>query len=211
MLYEFNPGLTCCSPLVADANCSDVTQLLKTLDRRAEEQGAVFDRHVAAFVAARVSGSVDRDLNDVSLAKNAGDKLLAQLRLFAYVQAKSDALELPGLCRYFLSKSTAILDTYRNIELRAKLAKNARSAAESGDLTKFEKVLNSEKNRRWDSNGYTLAQRQFRSDEAEAAALLESIAGIPERSRNSGKQIGALAAGAMSLATTVIVLLTQMP
>ena len=156
-------------------------------------------------------GSVDRDLNDVSLAKNAGDKLLAQLRLFAYVQAKSDALELPGLCRYFLSKSTAILDTYRNIELRAKLAKNARSAAESGDLTKFEKVLNSEKNRRWDSNGYTLAQRQFRSDEAEAAALLESIAGIPERSRNSGKQIGALAAGAMSLATTVIVLLTQMP
>lgn len=210
VMYELNSGMTCQSPLVADANCSDVTQFLKALDRRASEQDSVFDRHVAAFLAARVSGSVDRDLNDISLSAQASEKSLAQLRLFTYVQSKSDAFELPGLCRFFLNKSTAILDIYRNVELRTKLAKSVRVASESGELAKMEKVLGNEKNRRWDTNGFNAARRQFRGDDVAAAALQETFATIPERSRNTGKQVGALAAGAMSLATSVIVLLTQL-
>ena len=209
VLYELNAGLTCQSPLVADANCNDVTQLLKTLDRRAAELDAVFDRHIAAFFAARVSGSIDRDLQDIALAGQAGDKLLSQLRLFTYVQAKSDALELPGLCRFFHGKSPAILSTYRNVELRAKIARQTKAAVESGELVKLERILGNEKNRRWDNTNFAAARRQYRKDDADATSLQESFATIPKRSRVAGKQIGALAAGAMSLASTVIVLLTQ--
>jgi hypothetical protein len=209
-LYELNPGLACRSPLVADASPSDTTQLLKALDARVGRGESVFDRHVAAFAATRVSGSVDRDLNDIALARAAGDRLLAQLQLFAYVQGKSDADILRGLCRHFIDMSPAILETYRNIPLRAKLARAARAAAETGDLTRIVKVLANEKSRRWDTNGFNAARRQYRNDESEAAALQASYATIPERSRNTGRQIGAMAAGAMSLVTTVVVLLTRM-
>jgi hypothetical protein len=76
-------------------------------------------------------------------------------------------------------------------------------------LVKLERILGNEKNRRWDNTNFAAARRQYRKDDADATSLQESFATIPKRSRVAGKQIGALAAGAMSLASTVIVLLTQ--
>ncbi len=210
VLYELNPALTCQSPLLLDANVSDGAQLLKALDSRVTGVDTILDRHIAAFLATRISGSVDRDLNDVALARSTGEKLLAQLRFFSYVQSKSDAPALPALCRYFIDRSPAILETYRNIPLRAKLARMARTASESGELSKIESVLASEKNRRWDTNGFNSARQQYRRDEAEIANLQASIATIPDRSRSAGKQIGAMMAGVMSMAAMVVVMLTQM-
>ncbi|MEK9661622.1 MAG: hypothetical protein VW644_07810, partial [Alphaproteobacteria bacterium] len=186
------------------------TPLLRALDRSAGEQDAILDRHIAGFIAARVSGSVDRDLNDISLARTPGDKLLAQLRLMTYVESKSEADNLAGICGFFARKSGAILDTYRNVELRARLARQANAAAESGDIGRMLKVLGSQKTRRWDTNGFNAARLQYRQDERDAAALQDSFATIPERSRSSGKQLGVLCAGVISLATTAVVLMTQM-
>jgi hypothetical protein len=210
VLYELNPSMACQSPLVSADNCTEITPLLRALDRSAGEQDAILDRHIAGFIAARVSGSVDRDLNDISLARTPGDKLLAQLRLMTYVESKSEADNLAGICGFFARKSGAILDTYRNVELRARLARQANAAAESGDIGRMLKVLGSQKTRRWDTNGFNAARLQYRQDERDAAALQDSFATIPERSRSSGKQLGVLCAGVISLATTAVVLMTQM-
>ena len=86
----------------------------------------------------------------------------------------------------------------------------ARTASESGELSKIESVLASEKNRRWDTNGFNSARQQYRRDEAEIANLQASFATIPDRSRSAGKQIGAMMAGVMSMAAMVVVMLTQM-
>lgn len=210
VLYELNPGLMCRSSYVANANCADISQLLKALDSSVADNEAIYDRHIAAFVGARVSGSIDRDLNDIALSDQPGAKLLVQLRLFAYLQGKSDAFELPGLCEYFLGKSPAIIETFRNVELRADLTKKVRSAAGTGNLGKLEKVLGDRRLRRWDTNGFNAAQRQHSKDDTELRQLQESFATIPQRSHKAGKQIGAFTAGAMSLAATAIVLVTQM-
>jgi hypothetical protein len=210
LLYELNPGLACQSATVTAATATDVTQLLNALDERVGQQGAIFDRHIAAFLATRISGSVDRDLNDVTLARTPGDKLLVQLRLFAYAQGKSDAYELQGLCGYFLEQSPAIIQTFRNIPLRAKLAKAARIAAESGDLERIVKVLSSEKHRTWDTRGFNAARKQFVRGADEIADLQASFATIPERARAAGRQIGAMTAGAMSVAASAVMLLAQL-
>lgn len=209
VLYELNPSMACQSPLVASANCVEITPLLRALDNCAGDQESIIDRHIAGFIAARVRGSVDRDMNDISLASAPGEKLLAQMRLIAHVESQGDIDELTGICRYFMRKSAVILDTYRHVDLRARLAKKANAAAESGNVGKMLKVLGSEKTRRWDSNGFNTARRQYRQDESDVAALQESFATVPERSRDVGKQLGALGAGAISLATTAVVLMTQ--
>lgn len=210
VLYELNPGLTCQSPLVLADNVNDVTQLLRALEANVAVNGAIFDRHIAAFVASRISGSVDRDLNDVSLARSSGDKLLAQLRLFSYAQGKSDAIELPGLCDYFLAESTAILETFHNLPLRGKLANAARLAAETGELAKIEKVLGSEKMRRWDDRGFAAARKEFRGAGQRIGDLQASFETIPERSRMAGKQIAASIAGAVGVIVTAIVTMSNL-
>lgn len=65
VLYQLNPFLPCRSKPVATAYVYSLRDLLPALDKFVEEKdslGKLVDRHIAAFIARRIKGSVDNQL-----------------------------------------------------------------------------------------------------------------------------------------------------
>lgn len=75
--------------------------LIDTLERHAEGGELLFDRHIAAFFAARITGRIDRGSHGLARASGDAEKNVAQLRLLAFVQSKNSSSSAKHLCKMF--------------------------------------------------------------------------------------------------------------
>jgi len=189
--YELNPALPCLSPLLTGSAPLQVRELIETMEAHAGDGEFLFDRHIAAFLGARISGSIDQELNDIARAPDKSAMRIAQLRLLAYVQSKNSSTSAKQLYAMFLKHLQPVLDDYHNIPMREKLLRAARKAASRGSLNDLVRILDNKKNRSWDARGFEMARRRHRQLAQELYRVRTDTGETRRRSTKLGQQFAA--------------------
>ncbi len=173
-LYELNPNLQCLSPRVANYLATDIPTLLSAMDAEINNEEPPIDRHIAAFLAARLRDNVDRNLNEIAAASRPADIVLSHLRLLALAQEKVAAPPLPNLCAAFLAQMGPVIDDYGNIPLRKRVSQAAEKAVQQGKLAAFLAIIDNQANRQWDIGNGNRAGARFTKAKAEIKRLISA-------------------------------------
>ncbi|MBC8790431.1 MAG: hypothetical protein C6Y20_02380 [Tagaea sp. CACIAM 22H2] len=207
-LYELDPRMPCLSPLSVDGWVETAGDLLPEIDRALEDQDGAnrgFDRHVPAFLAARVSA----DENALrGLAGGAADEeaRLAALRLLAELQETYLVGSLPNLARECAGLVRPTLERYQRIATKELIRTKAEAAILAGDLRELVRLVD-------DKVGLEADQRGFGAAKTEYANATEKLSKADlvmiDRARQAiyrGRESAALAAGSLALALFFVVL-----
>ena len=205
-LYELNKGMACQSPHFVASNAVRIRDLMAALDVAAKKGEQKLDRHVAAFLGARYSGSIDNELADYANARGGEEALVAQLKIFAAVQFKHGPSELPNLAALFLGHIKILLAPYQNLALRKRLRSSAERIAATGKLPELLGVIRNRKTMKTDKKGYDHAKRNYSALERQVHAQEASRAHATDRSVALGRKAAAYLACMIGAAVVVIVM-----
>jgi hypothetical protein len=121
-LYELNPSMCCQSPLLKPYHVTSVVEALSTLDilaKSAAQDTSLIDRHIAAFLAAKIDLNREIRLDDVTrIPELSENQELIMLRLIARAQQKHARLKLIGLCAWSGMRIEKMFDTIHNRVIR---------------------------------------------------------------------------------------------
>ncbi|GLQ06359.1 hypothetical protein GCM10007924_15800 [Sneathiella chinensis] len=139
-LYELNPTLSCLSPSLDGAYVRDVGQLLEILETKAlQMDGKInpFDRHIAAFVAARTRSVSKHFSRLAALPQGSIDYTISLLNLFARLQNLLKPGPLPGLSLWFGQAIEPLIQKIHS-EMRRELVRaKYERVKDSGNLEKI--------------------------------------------------------------------------
>ena len=136
-LYELNPQSPCFSPLVLGSYVKNVPEFIEIAEKKllsSNGQGNPFDRHAAAFIAAKSKG-IDKYLRP--LANHSPDSVpyvLGQLKLFAKIQAAAHPGPLPGFCRWAEEMLKSVFSKIKSRVRREVVNQRLQEAMKSGNL-----------------------------------------------------------------------------
>ena len=209
-VYEMNKGMACQSPRLKDVNAVQIRELMEALDAGSKRGEQQLDRHVAAFLGARYSGSIDNELEEFADARSGEDALVAQLTLFAAVQFKHGPRELPNLAALFLDHLDILISPYHNVALRKRLRSAAEQAAPTGRLPELLGAVRNKKYLRMDKRGFDQAKRHYRELGRQANIQEDSLGRIPQRSILQGRVAAAYISTCICAAVVVAFVLGGM-
>ena len=166
LCYQLNPLLPCGSPLVDGRFVAQLTDLLPALNANAADptKSRPVDPPMAAFIAARSERRLEGEV--AALTDNDTDTAgaLAQLRLFAQLQARFFPRPLPGLAAWLVVRSGVLTSVWYNHNRRAGIQEQMNRLAASGLIAPILRLI--------EDRGAREADRQ------EAQNALNSVAGI---------------------------------
>ena len=206
-VYEMNKGMACQSPRFKDTNAVQIRELMEALDdgsKRGEQQ---LDRHVAAFLGARYSGSLDSELNEFAHASNGEEALVAQLKLFAAVQFKHGPRELPNLASLFFDHLDILISPLHNVDLRARVRRSAEQVAATGKLPELLAIVRDKKYMRLDKRGFDQAKRYYLSLERQVLFQQDSLTRVAHDSLLKGRLAAAYLASCICATVVVMIAL----
>lgn len=209
LLYQLNPALPCRSELVGGVYIDNIRDLLPVLDRTVEKRGELsplVDRHLTAFIAARIKGQIDRVLSRLESAGGASlDMKLGVLRLFAKMQATYGPDEVPFLTQWLAVELEQTVQRINGRSMREELRKRLSAVGQGGSLVQLNAYLNNETMLKRDEAGRRGAQREF-SAAAREISQLESHE-FQESAQRLGWRIASGISGTVSLAAMALVVL----
>ncbi len=208
--YELNPFLPCLSPMLGQRCPTQPREMLDAMEIAAEDGELLFDRHVAAFLGARITGSIDRELGEYARAPNETVRRLAQLHLLAFVQSKNSSTATKNLYSLFFESLRSILDDYKNAQLRNQLLKDARRAESRGSLNDLVRIIDNAKNRRWDERGFEAACVRHAAIDAEILRLEKDEKLLQRQANRLGRQIAANVASVIAILVLGALVITRM-
>lgn len=136
MLYELNPDMQCMSPMFVDYHVTTLPQLLKRLDQVAASKSGdqdPVDRHIAAFIAAKLNMTHEIRLNQLAtLPGLATHHAVVALFLLNMAQTKAGTMQLPGLTHWIAGRIIPALEVIHSKTLRQKLKAKILDQAEAG-------------------------------------------------------------------------------
>jgi len=192
-LYELNPGLSCQSPLVAGRGVVGIGSLLIALEAAAEGGGKPpFDRHIAAFVAARFTRDVDRHLLLLADRNNDAGMGAGTLAILAAIQAMHGPPGLPGIARWIEPMLGPVVATFSNRTLREKIESQVHRLVKAGNLVGLASLLVESRWKTWDSKMRLAARAEFLHNEAEIARLSGREGTYTARGQRIGYKVASL-------------------
>jgi hypothetical protein len=165
VLYELNPFLPCRAPALASAYVYSLRDLLPALDRVVAEQGSMsklVDRHIAAFIASRISGSLDSQL--AALEHTTGASVGAKIGmtgLLAKVQNEYQHQMTPNLTAWLVEELHPAVARYHGKSLRKRINEKLEEVAESGNLIELYQTLSNKNIVSKDEKGQTRAKKEY--------------------------------------------------
>jgi len=154
-LYELNPDQYCRSPLVADLKVMQIGDLLLALEMAAgrPHKGPPMDRHIAAFIAARVGSNTDSFLRGLNDKDDGAEVAMGMLGLLATVAIQTGAGRCPNLARWIGAHVSTVVESYHHRVWRAKARAGLPGAIESGDIGTIYSFLADGEARQHDCDG----------------------------------------------------------
>ncbi len=138
VLYELNPSLCCQSPILKAYHVTSIEEALLTMDVLAKNMApdsSMVDRHIAAFIAAKLDFTREIRLNDLtnipSLAEN---QELIMMQLLARAQQKVPRMKLVGLATWGGMRIEKMIDEIHNRVIRKRQKLQLKKLASSGSL-----------------------------------------------------------------------------
>lgn len=205
-LYELNPTFPCQSPLLHDAYVQRLDDFLPALEARVQTidvDGLPIDRHMAAFLGARVGSDAHWALSALADRADRNRVIAGNLGLLGLVQERSGCGPLKGLTTWMATKIGPVIESYQNRPLRAKVTAEAARFVKAGDLAGLHRLLSDARRRRWDQSGAAAARTKYVIINSEIARYQAGFAQYVGRSRTFGHFIASLISGA--IATWVVV------
>ena len=209
-LYELNPSAPCLSPLIEKHYALSIGQVLSALNQTAQERkmrGEPIDRHIVAFIAAKMKHPMDQHLQGLNSDKNKALKRLSMIRLFADVQQYTGEDTPSALAQWLAKLSTPIIDSYRNRNFRSRLKREIKKIAERGTLMDLSYALENASRREKDVEGFRDAVEQFAKAENEIIRIESGEMTKPELIQKRGQEMAAMVSAVIaSLAAVGMVL-----
>ena len=137
ILYELNPSLCCQSPLLKPYHVTTIPELLGTLDALARHMGedtSLVDRHIAAFIAAKLDIVKEIRLDDINIPTLMENQELVMLRLLVKAQQKHIKVKLVGLCAWCGMRIEKMIDEIHNRIIRKRQKLQLKKLASSGHV-----------------------------------------------------------------------------
>ncbi|CAN0086415.1 unnamed protein product, partial [Discosporangium mesarthrocarpum] len=177
VLYELNPFLPCRSKLVASAYVYSLRDLLPALDKVVEETGnlgKLVDRHIAAFIASRIKGSLDSQL--AALEHTTGVSVGAKIGmtgLLAKVQNEYQHQMTPNLTNWLVEELQPAVKRYNSKSLRKRISDKLDQIAVTGNLIELYQTLSNKNIVAKDEKAQSRAKREY-TDSMREIKRLES-------------------------------------
>lgn len=207
-LYELDPRMPCLSPLSVDGWVETAGDLLPEIDRALEEDGAGkngFDRHVPAFLAARVAAD-EAALRGLSGGVADEETRLAALRLLAELQETYLVGSLPNLARQCATLVRPTLERYQRVTTKELIQRRAEAAIAQGDLRELVRLVDDKVGLEADHKGFISAKNEY-TNASEKLSKADLV--LIDRARQAtyrGRESAAMAAGSLALAMFFLVL-----
>lgn len=207
-LYELNDALPCQSQLVGEEYVVEVKELLPALSAAAAKRGDTkawpVDRHVAAFMGARMRSDIDRNLTQLNDA-DPGKGLMALLNLFAVLQYRLGPETLPGLASWVGALCTPVIAAYHGREKRRELEKEVPRLVRKGSVVEIYNLLDNAESRDKDSAEFAWAQAQYHAAEEEIKRIQADDDDRQKEAERTGKQTAAVTGIVIALITVTVV------
>jgi hypothetical protein len=210
-LYELDPNLPCLSPACIDQWVETPGEVLPAIDGSfGDGQRKGFDRHVAAFLAAR--GAADEPALRGLMGGTADDEeRMASLRLLSHLQENYMIGGLPNLAAECAALVRPKIEQFQRISTKEMIAKKTEASVGQGDLKALLGIVDDKVALEADRTGFSAAKGEYT---AAAERLSRSDLIMLDRTRQAlhrGRETAVLAAGALSLATFFAVLAIHLP
>lgn len=210
-LYEANPGFPCQGPLIAREYVVRLDEMLPALDRavkRADGPARPFDRHMAAFIAARIDERIDTHLQAAADPRQ-DVSTLGILSVFAVLQWRLQTPPTYALAKALGDLVQPAVDSYHSRTIRKELTKEKAAIVRRGNLVELYDLIENAKRRKKDTDGFAAAQAAFAAAEEEIGEL--STEG-PERAKEiqeTGRQMASISSILLTLIVISILLIVE--
>jgi hypothetical protein len=209
-LYEANPSLPCRSQLLENEFLTRIQDLLAGLDRAAARVGTttdLMDRHVAAFIGARLGTTADSDLLRLGSAQQPAERCVALLRILAMVQAMTGIGELPHLGGWVAAQLKPLVDSFHHRPFKEALAKEIGPLCYRGDFVGLVRVVENDDLRQRDLSGFEAARKRHAALQHDVQWIRGGGLTSAARLQDMAQQAAAVAAGSIAAIASGAVLI----
>jgi len=196
VLYEMNPGLHCLSPAIEREHVLEPAELLPALERAAADgriTDTIFDRHLAAFVAAHCRNA-PADWQDEIASGIVATRVLGTIRLLAWLQRLGGPRTTPALVGRIAGDLPALIERYRSRTRRARLKASLGRVAAKGNLAEILAHVASPAEQRQDEAEYIAARDAHAMIERDLQLLRQAETRRGEQAAELGSWLAVLAA-----------------
>lgn len=207
MFYEMNPFVPCRSEFLKRQYIYSLRDLLPALENAVRDDGelpTLVDRHISAFIAARLTGKTERILT--SIEDGQGDSLtsnLAMVQLLGEVQKDYGPETLPNLTGWLSEVLSPAIDQFQSRSMREGLKRKLESIVAKGRLLTLHDHLNSKQQVKRDRTAKAQAAREF----ADAASKIEQLVSKKFQENALRTGWGAAAGGSIMLSILTVAIL----
>lgn len=213
-LYALNENAPCFSPLFEGDYVPTLDQLLPALDRLARSRGGSLegfvDRHIAAFIAARLKAPIAPELRELRDAQDHLGFALPAARLLALVQDQVVGPPLPALCGVVAATLEPALENFHNRETRDLVRERMQEIAQSGRLGDLIAAVD-------DREALQIDERRFQGAIREYAGTVRELQRVEyEREnrvpimRDVSNQVASLLSGGVATVAVLVTILATM-
>ncbi|NVK19119.1 MAG: serine/threonine protein kinase [Methylocystaceae bacterium] len=193
-LYETNPTLPCQSPLLADEFVMNIKDLMPALERvsaKIDKKQRPIDRHIVAFIAARLNQNIDPHIKAV------GDEreeiaTLGMLSLLALVQWRTKSGNLMGFTSWVGAHMGPAIKAFHSRSIREELEKEVPKLIRKGNLADLFNLLDNAEKRAQDQMDFDEACAEFKEAEDEINDIEGGASALQKNSNRLGQQAAAM-------------------
>jgi hypothetical protein len=210
-LYELNDALPCQSSLLGEEYVVEVKEILPALNaaasKRSEGKQIPIDRHIAAFLGARMRSDIDRNLNILN-DPNSSISMMAALNLYAVLQYRLGPESLPGLAAWVGTMIAPIVQAFHGREKRKELEKEIPRLVRKGSLVEIYNLLENAEERVRDEQEFSFAQAQYQAAEEEIKHIQLETEERAVEADKIGRQTAAVTGIIVAMVTASIVVIS---
>ncbi len=159
-IYELNPDMPCQSQALREHYVTTPKELLTVLDQlgsRPDRPTLPIDRHIAAFLGARMPEIKDTDLRVLNLPAENHIQIVAMINLLAKLQRVHKMRELPGLTAWCADILKPVINRFKNIARKKRVWDAVNSAVRSGSIADVLASADNENEKAIDEAGFKKA------------------------------------------------------
>ncbi|KXJ56876.1 MAG: hypothetical protein AXW12_07300 [Thalassospira sp. Nap_22] len=203
-LYATVRNQHCLSPLVEEEYVVEIADLLPALEKAAEtasEESWPVDRHIAAFIAARLEDDVEGQLLAMQNPSDEVEYSRAIISMLAIVQWRHGPDNLQNLSHWVARLMEPAIKVFHSKARRERVETEIPKLAKRGNLVELYNLINDEQERRKDQSEFVEAVAEYSEAESEVFDLESSGPARMELAEKVGQQAAAFASTMIALLT----------
>ena len=203
-LYATVRNQHCLSPLIEEEYVVEVADLLPALEKAAQtapEDSWPVDRHIAAFIAARLEDDVDGQLMAMQNPSDEVEYSRAIISMLAIVQWRHGPDSLHNLSHWVSRLMEPAIKVFHSKARRERVETEIPKLAKRGNLVELYNLINDEQERRKDQSEFVEAVAEYSEAESEVFDLETSGPARLELAEKVGQQAAAFASTMIALLT----------